>query len=135
MAHVIGHFLRRLGGNRGERGVLAVRERLEIRMREGREQQLPDHGDGEIAVRLLDQQHVAVVAGIAQIGERVLVAALALDLAGIGVERARLADQVERHIGERQVFLQHRRMPAPFRQAMAEDQRVVGEPQRVGEDG
>ena len=94
---------------------------------EGGVEQLPHHRIGEVAVGLLDQQQVAVVAGIAQIGERVLVAALAFDLAGIGVERAGLADQVETHIAEGQVLLDHRRMADPFGQPMAEDQRRVGE--------
>ncbi len=103
-------------------------------MGEGGVEQLPHHRSGEVAVRLLDQQQVAVIAGVAQIGEGILVAALAFDLAGIGVERARLADQVEPDIAEGEVLLEHRRVPDPFGQAMAEDQRRVGEPQRVLEE-
>ena len=86
--------------------------------------------DGEIAVRLLDQQHVAEVARVAQKGELVVVAALAFDLAGEVQPELRLADQVERDVGERDVFLQRRRMPAPFGQAMPEDQALSPRPQR-----
>ena len=49
----------------------------------------------------------------------------------MGEQQAGLADQVERHVGERQVFLEHRRAAAPFRQALAEDQGVVAEAQHV----
>ena len=69
--------------------------------------------------------------GVAQIGERVLVAALALDRRRIGVERPRLADEVERDVRERDVLLEHRRVAAPFGQTMPEHERIVGEAQRV----
>jgi hypothetical protein len=42
-----------------------------------------------------------------------------------------LSQQVERHVGERHVLFQGRRMAAPFRQPVAEDERVVGAAQRV----
>ena len=131
VTHVIGHFLHRLGGDGGERLVCRARQRLVVRMGEGGVEQLPHHRIGEVAVRLLDQQQVSVIAGVAQIGEGILVAALAFDLAGIGIERARLTDEVEAHIAEGEILLDHRRMPDPFGQAMAEDQRRVGEPQGV----
>jgi hypothetical protein len=97
-------------------------------MHEGREIELAQDGVGEIAVRPLDQQKVVIVALAAQIGEIVLVAALALDLAGIGIERARLAEQVERDIRQRQILFQRRRMAAPFRQPVAENELIIGEP-------
>ena len=50
-------------------------------------------------------------------------------------QQARLADQVERDVGERQVLLEDRAVPAPLRQALAEDQRVVGEAEDVVEVG
>ncbi len=43
----------------------------------------------------------------------------------------RLPDQVERQIGKAKIDLQRRRMPAPFAQPLAEDQRVIAEPQKV----
>ena len=42
----------------------------------------------------------------------------AFDFGGIGIKLARLAEQVEAHIGQRHVLFQHRRMAAPFRQPM-----------------
>jgi hypothetical protein len=69
----------------------------------------------------LDQQAVHVVALTAQEGEVVLAAALALEFAGMGIERAGLAEQVETHIGKRQILFEDRRVAAPFRQAVAED--------------
>src|SRR5712692_6020304 len=135
MAQVIGGLLLGLGGDRRQRRIARARERAPEGMYEGGIEELPDDGDGEIAVGLLDQQDVAEIVGVAQIGERILVAALALDRAGISVERARLADEVERDIAQRQLLLEQRRMADPFREAVAEDERVVGEPQRVREEG
>src|SRR5229473_1163595 len=115
VANVIGELLRALGGDGCERCVLRARQRLEIRMRAGRIEQLAQDRNGEIAVGLLDQEDVAVFARIAPIGERVLVPPPGLQLTGIGVERSRLADQIERHIAERQILLEHGRVTAPFR--------------------
>ena len=43
----------------------------------------------------------------------------------------RLPDQVEREVGEAEVDLERRRMPAPFAEPLAEDQRIVAEPQQI----
>ena len=56
---------------------------------------MADDGLGEVAVGLLEEEQVAVLAVVAQVGELVFVAAPALDLAGIGVEGAGLAEEVE----------------------------------------
>ena len=50
--------------------------------------------------------------------------------AGVAQEMRRLADQVEADVGERQVDFQHRRMAAPLRQPLAEDQ--ASSPSRSG---
>src|SRR3546814_1350623 len=52
----------------------------------------------------------------------------------MGVERARLADQVEAHIGDGQLLLQQRRGADPFRQAVAEHELIVRQPQDVGKE-
>ena len=75
---------------------------------------------------LLDKQQVRVGMFVAQVGKRILVASVAFDLARIGVEQPRLADEIERQVGKRYVLFQHRRLARPFRQAMPEDQRIVG---------
>ena len=61
---------------RRERVVGAVLQRLVERELVGREHQQPGHRDREVAVRQLDELHVAEVALVAQVGEVVLVAAL-----------------------------------------------------------
>ena len=101
----------------------------------GVEQELPHQRVAEVAVRPLDQQQVAEVPGVAQIGEVVGGAPLALDLGGEAQPHLRLADQVERDVGERDVLLQHRRVAAPFGDAVAEDQRGVADAQQVLEEG
>ena len=128
---MIGAFLFGLGGDRRQRRIARSHHRAPIEVGKRRVEELPHHGAREIAVRLLEQQQIAVLPDVAQIGELVLVVALALDLGGIAIEFAGLAEQIEAHIGERHVLFQHRRMAAPFRQPMAQDQRVVGAAQRV----
>ena len=131
MADVIGAFLFRLRRDRRQRRIAGAHHRAPVEIGEGRVEELPHHGAREIAVRLFQQQQIAVLPDVAQVGELVLVVALALDLGRVGIELARLAEQVEAHIGERHVLFQHRRMAAPFRQPMPEDQRIVGAAQRV----
>ena len=84
----------------------------------------------EVAVRQLQQQQVAILRRVAQVGELVLVVPGAFELGRAGIEAARLAEQVEPHIGERDVLLGRRPVAAPFRQAVPGDQRVVGAAQR-----
>ena len=51
----------------------------------------------------------------------------------MGEQQPGLADQIERDIGEREILFQDRAVPAPFGQALAEDQRAVGETENVVE--
>jgi hypothetical protein len=133
MAQVIGHFLFGLGGDAAQRLVgRGGGDGAPERLHEGSEIELAQHGVGEVAVVALDQQAVHVVALTAQEGEVVLAAALALEFAGMGIERAGLAEQVETHIGKRQFLFEDRRMAAPFRQAVAEDQAVIGDSRMAG---
>jgi hypothetical protein len=67
---------------------------------------------------------------VAQEGERIFVAAAPFDLAGQREQQPRLADEVERDVGERDVLLDHRAVAAPLRQPLAEDQRGVGDAQQ-----
>ena len=85
----------------------------------------------EVAVRPLDELQVAEVALVAQVGEVVLGAAGALDLAGVGQQGARLAEQVERDVGQRDVLLELRRAGDPLAEPLGEDERVVAEPEGV----
>ena len=70
-------------------------------------------GEREIAIRQLHDQAVPPCRRVAQVGE--LVFGVAGERAGVAVEGSRLADQIERDIGERQFLLERRRMPGPFR--------------------
>ena len=133
MAQMVGGLVLRGGGDAGERRVVRPGRLLPERRGISAVEQLPRDRHREIAVRLLDQQHIAELWRIAQVGERVLITALALDRASIIVERARLTDQVEPDIGERQFLFEQRRVTAPFRQPVPEDQRIVGETEHVVE--
>ena len=84
----------------------------------------PGDGAGEVAIGLFEQQEIAELAFVAQKSELVL--GVAGGGAGQGVEAPRLTDQVECDVGERQVFLEHRGMAAPFAEAVPEDQGIIG---------
>ncbi len=86
---------------------------------------------GEIAVRLLQQQEIAILPDVAQVGELVFVVAFAFDPCRVAIQLARLSEQIKAHIGERHILFQHRRVAAPFRQPVPENKSVVGAPQRV----
>src|SRR5262249_20141934 len=71
---------------------------------------------------------------IAQIGVTVLIPTGAFELGDIGIEQARLADVVEANVGERHVLLEHRRLAAPLRQTVPEDEGIVRPPQHIEPD-
>jgi hypothetical protein len=76
-------------------------------------------------------REVAELRHVAEIREAVLVAAPAFEPPGVREEHARLTDQIERDVGEGDVFFQDRPVAAPFGQALAEDKRAVAEAQQV----
>ena len=45
-----------------------------------------------------------------------------------------MADQIERHIRQSDVLLQYRRVAAPLRETVAEDQTIIAESERVLEE-
>jgi hypothetical protein len=58
---------------------------------------------------------------------------MAFRLARDAQEMRSLPEKVEADIGERKIDLQHRRMTAPFRKTLAEDEGIVTQPDRVKE--
>jgi hypothetical protein len=84
----------------------------------------------EIPVRLLNEQRVTERARIAQEREVVGAPAFSFNLARQAELEFGLADQVERDIGERDVFFEDRRMPAPGADAMGEDRRLIAHAER-----
>ena len=131
VAHVIARLLHRLRGDAGQLGVRRFCRALHLQQREHAEEELPNDREAEIALRQLDHQRVPEVDRVAEIRERVLVATLPFHLAGELEQQRRLADQVERDVGERDVLLEDRPVAAPLRQPMAEHQPVVAEAEQV----
>jgi hypothetical protein len=130
---MIRDFLHRLGRDGRDQLVLRSGEPLQQHLLPGREQELPRHGLGEIAVRLLDKPAIAEIEHVPPERKRIPVASPPFHLTRIIQEVRSLPDQVEGHIGEAQINLDRRRMPAPFRKPLAQDQAVVAEPQRIFE--
>ena len=46
-------------------------------------------------------------------------------------EVRRLADEIERDVGQRDVLLENRRMPTPLRQSMTENESIVAEAKKI----
>ena len=85
---------------------------------------MPGNRLREVPVGLLDQQAILKIEHIAVEGEPVGIARGA-------EQKGRLADQVEREVGEADIDFEHRRMAAPLAEPLAEDQRVVAEAQQI----
>ena len=134
VADVVGGLLQRLGRNPREIGNGASPQRVPLMPGKDAEQQLPNGRDGKVTFRQLDEKRVAVVHRLAQIGEGVRIAAGSLGLTGELQQQRGLADEVEGDVGERDVFLQDRCVPAPFGQAMAEHEPIVGEAKEILDD-
>src|SRR5262249_5316484 len=115
-------------------GVAGRSEGLHLQQRVDTEQQLPNDGEREVATWQLHQERVPELDAVAQEREIVLGASLALRRPRQLEKQRRLADQVERDVRERDVFLENRAVPAPLRQPVAEDQPVVAEAEEIGKD-
>lgn len=85
------------------------------------DKKLASKGVGKVAVGLLRQQQIAKLTLVAAKGEGVFIAA-ASQFSGIAEEIARLPQQVETDIGQRQIDLQLRRVAAPLAQTLGQHQ-------------
>ena len=106
-------------------------ERLPLRELVRRAQQLADDRGREVAVLLLDEQAVDELALVAHERVVILRPAGAVELGGARVQAARLTEQVERDVGQRDVVLECRCPRRPLREPVREHQAVVSEAQRV----
>ncbi len=123
-------LFRAFGRNIGDAAVRRLTKHLQHRQVPGVEQELAHQRLAVIAVRLLDEEDVAEVPAVAQERERIRVAPCAFNLAGEGQPQFRLSDEVETDIRHGDVFFKRWRMPAPRRNALAENERVVAHPER-----
>ena len=116
---VVARLLRRLAGDRGELGIARRRKPLPVAVQpDGERRRLRSTVNAKSPRGSSGERDVAVVALVAQKGELVFVAHVFRHPAGVRQQRARLAEQVERHVGERDVFFEHRRVAAPLGEAL-----------------
>jgi hypothetical protein len=134
VSSVISRFLVRLGGNARQIGMRAMLQLVEDERGMDRYQALPYHSEGEIALRKFHDERIPVVDRLAEVRQSVLVTPLPFHLAGQVEEVVGLADEVERDVGERDVFLENGGMSTPFGEPVAEDEAVVTQPQEVLEE-
>ena len=111
-AQVIAHLLEPLGGDGGNLRVTTVYQPGKQRHMPGIDKELAGDGVGKVAVRLFHQQEIAVLTFIPAVGQGIFIAA-AGQLSRIAEEVARLAQQIEADIGQREVNFQLRGMAAP----------------------
>ena len=74
---------------------------------------------------------IEILALLAEKGEIVLRAAPALRLARIAQQQAGLSDEIERHVREPQILLEHGSMSDPLPEPLPENQAEIAEPQGV----
>jgi hypothetical protein len=132
---VVSRLLVRFRGDSGEISVLRRLQALEMQNLEDRDQELARHREREISARKLHDQCVPELDGFAEVGQRVGGPPLPFDLASQLQQKVRLADEVERDVGQRDVLLEDRPMAAPFRETMAEDEAIVAEAEEIVGEG
>ena len=86
---------------------------------------------GKVAARQLRQGDIEVIALVAQKRQLVFVKTLPIDLASQREHRTRLANQIESDIGHGNVLFQNRRVPAPFADALGQDETAIANAQQV----
>ena len=109
---MITHLFQPFGRNGGELRVAAIDQTAEQRHVPDVDKELAGNGVGKVAVRLFNQQQIAELAFIAAEGQRVFVA-VTVQFGGVAEKIARLSQQIETDIGQRQVDFQLRCVAAP----------------------
>ncbi|MNE70262.1 hypothetical protein D3C80_1660430 [compost metagenome] len=99
----------------------------------GVEQKLPHQGVVETAVRLFRQQQVMEFALVAAKGQAIFAVLRPGQFGGIAEKMARLPEQIQADIRQRQIDLQLRRVAAPGTQPLGEDQRRIALTQYIGD--
>ena len=131
IAQVVGRFFERFFGNSRQALVAAAEQGFVIEVVVGIEEKLPDDGMRPIGIGLFHKQGVVELVCIAEIGELVFAAALALVFAGIAQQHTRLTEQIERNIGHGDVLFEYRAVTTPFAEALRQHEGVVAELQEI----
>jgi hypothetical protein len=134
MPDVIPHFLVPLARNSGDLRVPALLKLLQLVNTERVEQKLSYDRYRKISNRQLDDLKIPIVDRFTEVSQRVFVAIFAFSFAGNMQIETCLTDQIERDVGESNVFLENRRVPAPFRQAMSKNETIIAKPEEILEE-
>jgi hypothetical protein len=111
--------------------IRAVPQFVELMKAEDIEQELPDDRERKVAFRKLDNLKISKLDRFAKVGEGIRVPSLAFYFAGKAQIKRALSDQIERDVGERNVLLENRPVPAPLGESVPEHQTVVTQSQEI----
>lgn len=128
---MIGHLFERFRRDLGDAGIGRTGQRRKQMKVPGVEVELPRHRVSVVPVGLLHEDDVAEVPDVALVRQRIRIPSLAFQFSGVSEPELRLADQVQSHIRQGEVFFEHGPMAAPLGQSVRQDQRVVAEPEQI----
>src|SRR5688500_1539670 len=128
-------LLHRLGGKLGDSDVAALLQGVHQVHAECVEEKLPRDREREITARELDELNVAELNLLAKKRELVRGAAVPLRFRRQLKGAVRLPQEIERDVGQRDVFLEDGPVTAPLRKTVTENQPVVAEPETEFGDG
>jgi hypothetical protein len=122
---VIARFLERLLGNAGQHLVGRMLQRLPLLHGPAGQPMVAHGGVCEVAAWQFRECDVEELALLAQIGELIFIEARFAQTARMREQSAGLAEQIQRDVGQGDVFFECRRVAAPFAEAVRPDQAGV----------
>lgn len=131
VTEVIPNFFDCFLGNSGKRLESAMLKCVEIKNAEGIVQELSDERMGEIPVRLFDEKEIVIFDSFSEKDYVIGCPPISFNFGRNGIQIICLPDTVEPDIGKSDIFLEQRRMAAPFGETMSENETVVGQANQV----
>ena len=102
------------------------------RVHVGGKKELSKYRVREITVGSFGHHHVPEFGAVAKKGIIIFGSPTTLDFSGVAVAHSGRAYQVQRHVRQRQILFQHRRMTAPFTQSVTKNKMVVTDSKKQG---
>ena len=81
----------------------------------------------EVAIGLFDEEMIEILMFVPEHSQCVFISLLTGQCCDVLIDKPALPDEVECDVGHGDILLEHRAMPAPFTEPLAEDEGAVGE--------